>query len=129
MTLKRTKIPFQHYIRQPTHTDMYMPRAFRIVERWGETDTVAGPLCLTCGRPVDQEMMVEGEPGRTTGCRVLVRHHGAEEVRDFDFGSVEWDHDDLRKMTRSNRWFDPTKHDDGDARVTVPARIGGPEAA
>lgn len=65
------------------------------------------PLCLTCGRYVDSEAMVEGEPGQTTYARVLVRHHGAEELRTFDMGSVEWDSYELKSHMMRANWFDP----------------------
>ena len=67
-----------------------------------------GPLCMTCGRVVDYEALVEGYPGETTYARVLVRHHGAEELRTFDMGSTNWDGKDLGSMMRRTHWFDPT---------------------
>lgn len=66
-----------------------------------------GALCLTCGRTCDSEELVEGYPGESTYARVLVRHHGAEELRQFDFGSTNWDHHDLRSMMQRTHWFDP----------------------
>lgn len=66
-----------------------------------------GPVCMTCGRIVDSESLVEGEPGRTTFARVLVKHHGAEELRTFEMDSIEWDERELAShMSRAN-WFDP----------------------
>jgi hypothetical protein len=57
---------------------------------------------------VDEERLVEGEPGwGKTWCRVLVKHHGQEELRTLDFGSVEWDHKDLGKYMQRVRWFEP----------------------
>lgn len=67
---------------------------------------VAGPTCLTCGRIVQEEQMVETHK---TGCRVLVRCHGDEELRTFDFGTEQWDHTHLRRAMQRMRWFDPTK--------------------
>jgi hypothetical protein len=66
-----------------------------------------GAVCMTCGRLVDEESMVEGYPGSTTWAKVLVKHHGAEELRTFDMGSTNWDHTDLATYMRSTNWFDP----------------------
>lgn len=71
------------------------------------------PLCLTCGRPVDSEELVEGEEQVTTFAKVLVKHHGAEELRTFDFGSTNWDDHDLRQFMASADWFDPMHAGDG----------------
>lgn len=84
-----------------------------------------GPLCLTCGRVVDGESLVEGFPGETTFCKVLVRHHNAEELRTFDMGSKEWDHRDLKRLMQGARWFDPNEQGEGVLRATVPAAISG----
>lgn len=65
------------------------------------------PVCLTCGRYLDEEGLVEGEPGKTTYAKVLAKHHGQEELRTFDFGSTNWDGDDLTKFIASADWFDP----------------------
>lgn len=70
-----------------------------------------GPVCMTCGRLVDSEELVEGYPGETTFARVLVKHHGAEELRTFDMGSTNWDGQDLGSMMRRTNWFDPTAHE------------------
>lgn len=70
-----------------------------------------GPVCLTCGRVVDYEELVEGEPGVTTFAKVLVRHHGAEELRTFDLGSTNWDERDLASFKRRTNWFDPGAHE------------------
>lgn len=80
---------------------------------------ITGALCLTCGRIVDSESMVEGEPGKTTGCAVLVKHHGQEELRHFSFDSVEWDYRDLGRMMQGARFFDPTVQPESTV-VTVP---------
>lgn len=66
------------------------------------------PLCITCGRYLDSEEIVEGYPGQTGFCKVLGRHHGAEELVTFDMGSLEWDFDDLPRFVRGHAWFDPT---------------------
>lgn len=70
-----------------------------------------GPVCMTCGRTVDSESLVEGMPGQTTYAKVLVKHHGAEELRRFDMGSVEWDDYELASHMRRANWFDPTAHE------------------
>ena len=70
-----------------------------------------GPVCMTCGRLVDSEALVEGYPGETTFARVLVKHHGAEELRTFDMGSSNWDERDLGSMMSRTNWFDPTAHE------------------
>lgn len=70
-----------------------------------------GAVCLTCGRLVDEESLVEGYPGETTFAKVLVRHHGAEELRTFQMGSTNWDAQDLGSMMRRTNWFDPRSHE------------------
>lgn len=70
-----------------------------------------GPVCLTCGRVVDSEELVEGYPGESTHARVLVKHHGAEELCTFDMGSTNWDERDLASMMRRRNWFDPHRHE------------------
>lgn len=70
-----------------------------------------GPVCMTCGRLVDEEVLVEGYPGESTHAKVLVRHHGAEELRTFDMGSTNWDARDLASMMRRTNWFDPTRYE------------------
>lgn len=78
-----------------------------------------GCVCMTCGRLVDSENLVEGEPGKTTFAKILVKHHGAEELRTFDMGSVEWDSYELKShMLRAN-WFDPR----GDAGLGVKVKL------
>lgn len=70
--------------------------------------SATGPVCITCGRVVDSEALVEGYPGATTFAKVLVKHHGAEELRTFDMGSTNWDERDLGSLMRRTNWFDPT---------------------
>lgn len=74
----------------------------------GSAQSALGPVCMTCGRVVDSEELVEGYPGGSTTAKVLVRHHGAEELRTFDMGSVEWTPEDLASYMRRANWFDPT---------------------
>lgn len=78
-----------------------------------------GPVCLTCGRVVDDEALVEGYPGSTTFAKVLVKHHGAEELRTFDMGSSNWDAEDLASMMRRTNWFDPSSHEGAGLGVRV----------
>lgn len=73
--------------------------------------SVRGAVCLTCGRLVDSEEIVEGYPGESVTCKVLVKHHGAEELRTFDMGSKDWDHTDLASYMQRTNWFDPFSHD------------------
>lgn len=73
--------------------------------------SVRGPVCMTCGRLVDEEKLVEGYPGESPQARVLVRHHGAEELRTFDMGSTNWDARDLASMMQRTNWFDPRRHE------------------
>lgn len=79
-----------------------------------------GAVCLTCGRLVDEEGLVEGYPGESETAKVLVRHHGAEELRTFDMGSKNWDCDDLASMMARTNWFDPRSHEGMGLGVTVP---------
>lgn len=100
-----------------------------------DVQRATGPVCLTCGRSVDSEAIVEGYPGSSTTCKVLVKHHGAEELRAFDMGSVEWDYTDLRSKMRRANWFDPRsfegtplgvqapRYSERDAEDPEPARI------
>lgn len=120
--------------------------------------SVQGPrgcLCMTCGRLVDEEGVVEGyplhddngslNPDATTWCKFLVRHHGAEELRTFDLGTTNWSYEDVASMAMRTNWFDPTRHeglglghrndkpgehDDVDAPkiISMPSFGGGPRA-
>jgi hypothetical protein len=73
--------------------------------------SVRGAVCLTCGKLVDEEAIVEGYPGESVTCKVLVKHHGAEELRTFDMGSKNWDEQDLASMMARTNWFDPNAHE------------------
>lgn len=73
--------------------------------------SVRGAVCLTCGQLVDSEEIVAGYPGESMVSQVLVRHHGAEELRTFDMGSSNWDHADLASMMSRTNWFDPYGHE------------------
>lgn len=80
-----------------------------------------GCICMTCGRLVDSEAVVEGyplwgatgtiNPDATTWCKFLVKHHGQEELRTFDMGSTNWDYADVASMARRTNWFDPRAHE------------------
>lgn len=82
-----------------------------------------GAVCLTCGRLVDEEVIVEGYPGESRTCKVLVRHHGAEELRTFDMGSSNWNYEDLASYMARTNWFDPKSYDDMGLGVRV-ANVG-----
>lgn len=107
MALRRTVLNLDRYIVSPN--------------RWD----VTGPVCDICQMVVDYEELVEGEPGwGKPFCKVLVKHHGAEELATFDFGSVEWDHKDLAKYMQRRRWFEP-KEDGSAEEGTLAVRVGG----
>lgn len=73
--------------------------------------TSRGAHCMTCLKPTDEEHIVEewrsSLYGGRNGMRYLVRCHGAEETRDFEFGSGDWDHTDQQRALQRVRWFDP----------------------
>lgn len=71
-----------------------------------------GAFCLTCLHPVDEEEIVEGFAGKHPFCRVLYRCHGAEELVQYDFDTVEWDDRDFIRMVTKHRFFDPMGHKD-----------------
>lgn len=95
------------------------------------------PMCDLCGKPIDKATIVEGgipglevgsqygpepdlrlvEPSDKTWVKVLVEHHGAEEVATFDFGSVQWGPSDLHSYMRKKRWFEPEHAEDGSLTV------------
>jgi hypothetical protein len=70
-----------------------------------------GAVCLTCGKLCDEEAIVEGYPGESVTCKVLVRHHGGEELRTFNMGSTNWDEHDLAQLMSRTNWFDPRAHE------------------
>lgn len=78
-----------------------------------------GAVCLTCGKLVDEEAIVEGYPGESQTCKVLVRHHGVEELRTFDMGSTNWDAGDLASMMSRTNWFDPGSYDGMGLGITL----------
>lgn len=65
---------------------------------------VSGATCDLCKKLVDWEGVVEDGP---TWVKVLVRHHGSEQLHTFEFGSREWGWDDLERHMRGMRWFEP----------------------
>lgn len=100
MSLRRTVLGLDRFITSPVKWD------------------VTGPVCDICQDVVDYEELVEGEPGwGKPWAKVLVRHHGAEELRTFDFGSVEWDHEDLKRYMQRVRWFEPKEAEEGTLSV------------
>jgi hypothetical protein len=68
-----------------------------------------GAYCMTCLRPSDEEQLVDEARGpRANWAKVLVRCHGAEELRMFEFGSEDWTYeDDLKRAMQRCAWFDP----------------------
>lgn len=70
---------------------------------------VAAPVCMTCGRPVAIEELVDGEEGVTTYAKVLAKCHGEEELEIFDFGTKEWDWTTLKTARMRRNWFDPMR--------------------
>ncbi len=82
-----------------------------------------GPVCVLCNKVVDSESLVEGYPGAeddqgritepagSDTCKVLVKHHGAEELMTFDMGSRLWGPSELAKWMQRHRWFDPLRQD------------------
>ena len=98
---------------------------------------IYGPVCDLCNAVVDAEEIVEGIPGvagieqKNKGklwtraemtdddqestwtpasrpyCRVLVKHHGQEELATFDLGTADWDDEDYSRAVRGQRWFAP----------------------
>lgn len=93
MSLIKSRIGLEQYIAAP------------------HVGNAAGAICMTCGRLVDYEGLVEGYPGESLTAKVLVKHHGAEELRTFDMGSRNWDERDLKSMMTRTNWFDPTAHE------------------
>ncbi len=75
------------------------------------TRPARGASCLTCLKLVDREELVEGYPGESETCKVLVKCHGSEELRTFDMGSRNWGGPELAQMMARAQWFDPHSHD------------------
>lgn len=84
---------------------VFEPRFFRsnIVQN------VAAPVCMTCGRPVAVEELVDGEEGVTSYAKVLAKCHGEEELEIFEFGTKDWDWQDLKSARMRRNWFDPLR--------------------
>ena len=75
------------------------------------------PMCHTCLRDVDYEELVEAGPSYA---RVLVRHHGAEELHTFQFGRrMNWESqeatEELSSRMRRREWFSVAEHMGGPA--------------
>lgn len=100
---------------RPTHAfrqDLHAPPVASL------TGSLA-PMCHTCLRDVDYEELVEAGPRYA---KVLVRHHGSEELHTFEFGrrmnwSTDEATDELSSRMRRRRWFDPTEHMGGPAPI------------
>lgn len=70
-----------------------------------------GAYCMLCNKPSDEEQIVEEKRGNVNMCKVLVRCHGSEELREFEFGSEDWTYeDDLKRAMQRSAWFDPNSH-------------------
>lgn len=121
MGLRRTRSNLIHYVNR---ADAFLD--------------VTGPVCDLCNAIVDSETLVEGYPGEchpltgetlrqadSTTCKVLVRHHGAEELHVFDFESTNWTHEDLRRRMQHRRWFCPVDvgAETGASAVQVPSQV------
>ena len=108
---------------------------------------IYGPVCDLCNAVVDSEEIVEGVPGdshiekKNKGtlwtragmldddvesvwtpasrpyCKVLVKHHGAEELHTFDFESTNWTVRDLRIRMQQRRWFPPLEAGHGEGTL------------
>jgi hypothetical protein len=71
-----------------------------------------GAYCMTCLKPSDEEQFVEESHGaKGNWAKVLVRCHGGEELRKFEFGSEDWDETDLKRAMQRCAWFDPRGHE------------------
>jgi hypothetical protein len=66
-----------------------------------------GAFCHLCNRPADSEEIVERSG--PSAIKVLVRHHGAEELATFELGTVEWDESDVARAMRGHLWFAPAE--------------------
>lgn len=64
------------------------------------------PTCVLCNRPLDGEELVEAPSGKGF-VRVLGRHHGAEELAQFEMGTEHHTPEDLNRAMRSHPWFAP----------------------
>lgn len=64
------------------------------------------PTCRLCDAPLDSEELVEAPSGKGY-VRVLGRHHGAEQLAQFDLGTEHHTPEDLNRAMRSFAWFEP----------------------
>ncbi len=106
---------------------------------------IQGSVCQRCERfnpdpdipmVVDWEGLTEESPqpgiedhnehvikdSSATWCEMRVKHHGAEEVRRFEFESRTWGWKDLRHLIKLVRWFDPADVEE-DGRLVVPVKL------
>ncbi len=72
------------------------------------------------GKEDEHGRVIEDSTGTWTD--VLVKHHGAEEVKRFEFESRTWGWVDLRQMLKLVRWFDPVDVEE-DGRLVVPVKV------
>jgi hypothetical protein len=119
MALRRVRVPYIETLRKRPDKGRYAFNLDAILDPSkalpagvAYKNGLVGPRCQLCQQPVDREEVVEGVPGQHTWCEVLVRCHGAEEVKRFDFDSVEWDERDLMQAMSRARWFVPSEHVD-----------------
>lgn len=66
------------------------------------------PTCMTCGAYADSMETVE--TGRLYA-KVLIKHHGQEQLVTVDFDAEGWTYQDLGKCLRALRLFDPNTHE------------------
>lgn len=106
MTLRRVKHSLWELISAPIQPTLHMVEGIQ----------EHGPLCLTCGRVVPRESIVDD---RRTSVDMLFECHGEQELRTYDFESETWpensfDPDDryqqLRRYRMGDRLFDPMRH-------------------
>lgn len=80
-----------------------------------------GPFCCYCRGPVQSEEIVEEFRGVVkNGIRVRVKCDGPrhpqghrEEVVSFEFGSMDWDEDDVKRAMQRIAWFHPSHNEVG----------------
>jgi hypothetical protein len=108
---------------------------------------IYGPVCDLCNAVVDSEEIVDGVPGfagiekKNKGaiwtqpnmrdddlestwepasrpyCKVLVKHHGCEELHTFDMESTNWTVRDLKIRMQQRRWFSPLEAGHGEGTL------------
>ena len=86
-------------------------------------------MCLTCLQSCDAWGLAPDSPapadlhpetGRVVReatrdyALVLVKHHGAEELRRYDMGSRNWDMQDVKQRMDKTQWFNPSQVGEGE---------------